>query len=411
MPTRIESHIKSDKILFDFCHKAKNLYNYSNYIIRQEFIKSSKEKEQGLVEYANWIRYHELYNLVKSHETYKDLPAQTSQQVLKLLDRNWLSFFRSIKDYVKNPNKYLGKPSLPKYLDKKGYFVCIFPKQNLSYNKENKIKIPKSDYSINSKITKNKLKEIRLVPKNNKIKIEIVYEKDIKELKLNKNNVIGIDLGVNNLLAITSNQEKPLSYLVNGRPLKTINQYYNKLISKEKSVIKIVNNKNFSKKLNRITLKRKNKIDDYLHKASKWLIELCIKHDVGKIVIGKNDNWKQECNLNKKNNQNFVNIPFDNLINMIKYKAEEVGIEVLLTEESYTSKSDHLSNEEMKYSKKYLGRRIKRGLFRSSTGITLNADINGSLGMLRKINVANENYFNNLVCRGCVLQPIKLSLI
>jgi putative transposase len=409
MLIRIEKHIKSDKILFDYCHKAKNLYNKANYYVRQTFIESSLLKENGLIDNAIWIGYYDLCKILKNDETYKALPAQTAQAILRLLDKNWKSFFKAIKDFKINPHKYNGRPKPPKYLDKSGLFVCITPGQKVEY-KNNSFKIPKTNYFIKTKVKKSELKEIRLVPINNyKIKIEIVYEKQTTDLNLNKNNVLGIDLGVNNLMAITSNQEQPLLYLVNGRQIKSINQYYNKQVAKKTALLKKLNNTYCSKSINKLNYKRNNKIEDYFHKASKHLIDICIKNNIGKIVIGKNINWKQDINIGKKNNQNFVSTPFNKLIQMITYKAEQVSIKVILTEESYTSKIDHLVNEPMIHSDNYLGKRIKRGLFKSSTNILLNADINGSFGMLRKINAVNKNYFNNLVNRGCVFQPVKLN--
>ena len=234
-------------------------------------------------------------------------------------------------------------------------------------------------------------KKLRIIPLGNKnFKIEIVYEKEIKNLHLNKDNAIGIDIGINNLMAITSNNPGCFSWLVNGRPLKSMNQYFNKQLSIQKSLLSIINNKYWSNALTNLSLKRNNKIDDYLHKASRKVINHCIENDIGTIVIGHNNGWKQEINLGRKTNQSFVSIPFNKLIQMIIYKTEEIGISVVLHEESYTSKCDHLAEEVMTHHDTYFGRRIKRGLYRSSTGKVLNADINGSIGILRKANVVQH---------------------
>ena len=211
-------------------------------------------------------------------------------------------------------------------------------------------------------------------------------------------------------MAITSNQADGFSCLINGRQIKSINQYYNKIAASIKSSLKIIHNKDWSNELTRLTLKRKFKIDDYLHKASHAVIQLCKETNTGMIVIGHNKEWKQNCNLGSKTNQNFIQIPFNRLIQMITYKAEESGIKVEIVEESYTSKCDHLANESMEHHDTYLGKRVKRGLFKSSTGITLNADINGALGILRKAKVACEEFFDSILAsKGCVLQPIKLN--
>jgi len=414
---RIEKHYRNDKLLFDLCHKAKNLYNKANFYVRQTFIESRNLKELNNIDKPIYLGKNELYKIMQNDVEYKELPTQAGQGVLKYLDENWKSFFKIVKDKKKHPEKYNGNPKIPSFLNKKGLYILTFPGQNIFIqNNLGGFYIPKTRYFVKTNVKKGTVREVRLVPINNyKIKIEIVYEKQINDLKLNSNNVIGIDLGVNNLLSITSNQEqnpqecKPLLYLVNGRPIKSINQFYNKKQAKYFSELKIINNKDISKKINRLNYKRTQKIEDYFHKTSRWLINLCIENNIGRIVIGKNKDWKQESDLGKRNNQNFVTIPFNRLIQMIVYKAEEVGIVVNLTEESYTSKIDHLAGETMEHHENYQGKRIKRGLFRSSTGITLNADINGSMGMLRKINVAGKDYFNSLVSRGSVLEPVKLN--
>jgi len=406
MSTRIESTYKKDKILFDLTHKSKNLYNYANYIIRQEFINTTKQVEIKEREHAIWLRYNDIYNLIKEDVDFKSLPAQTSQAILRRLDSNWKSFFKSIKDWKKNPQKYKAKPSLPKYKDKKGYFLTVYPGQNLSI-KDDYIIIPKTDgYKIKTKVKKEDLKELRLVPVANKIKIEIVYQKKIKPTNKNKERKLSIDIGVNNLMAITSNQENISSCLINGRPVKSINQFYNKTLAQRKSILEKVNGKKTSCFLKKLSFKREMKINDYFHKASRWLVEFANENDIGQIVIGKNKDWKQEVNFWKKDNQNFVQIPFCRLIQQIKYKAEEYGIEVIEQEESYTSKCDHLAFEEMKHQEKYLGKRIKRGMFKSSTGKIINADVNGAIGILRK--VSGNCFIKNIVSRGNVFLPYKL---
>ena len=157
-----------------------------------------------------------------------------------------------------------------------------------------------------------------------------------------------------------------------------------------------------------MTLKRECKINDYMHKASHFVIKYCLKNNIGNVVIGNNKDWKQNCNMGKRNNQNFVSIPFEKIISMIKYKSEDYGINVMITEESYTSKVDHFANEEMCKHKHYLGKRVKRGLFKSSTGKIVNADTNGAIGILRK--VADEKFKDLIVSRGDVVSPIRLNV-
>jgi len=407
---RTESHIiRNSKELDELSFCSKNLYNRANYIIRQKFIETSKQKEDGLVPNAIYLNYNEVEKELKSIEEFNLLSSQTKQSVLRLLDKNWRSFFSSIKDWSKDKSKYKGKPNLPKYLDKTGRNILIYPGQNIFITK-GFLKIPKSSTKVKTKILKKDLKEVRIVSQGNKnFKVEIIYNKEQVDLGLPKSRVFGIDIGLNNLLAITSNQIEIPNYLVNGRPLKSLNQYYNKKLSKLKSTLEIVNGVKKSKSIVSLNFKRKNKINDYLHKASRILINLCISNNIGKIVIGHNIGWKQDISIGKRNNQNFVNVPFNRLIQMIQYKAEELGIEVLLTEESYTSKIDHLALEEMKHQENYLGKRIKRGLFKSSLGIELNADINGAIGILRKTNEVSTEFLKTLGNRGCVSQPVKLN--
>lgn|SRR5574343_64499 len=410
---RIETHIiKNNQKLDDLTFCSKNLYNQANYLVRNKFFETSKQKKEGLINNVIYLSYNDLYKLMRNSENYdeyKSIPEQTKQSLLRIIDKNWKSFFKSIKNWTKNKSKYKRKPNPPKYLNKQGRNILIYPGQNINV-KNGKIKIPKTQIEIKTDISKESLKEIRIVPKGNKnFKIEVVYEKKIKKIEVNKHNVIGVDVGLNNLMAVTSNQTKGLCCLINGRPLKSINQFYNKKQSKLKSILKIVNDKHSSRNLIKLNCKRKNKINDYLHKASRILINLCVEFNVGKIIIGHNKGWKQNIKIGKKNNQNFVHIPFDNLIKFIEYKSEELGIKTMVIEESYTSKIDHLVLEEMKCQEKYLGKRVKRGLFKSSCGVELNADINGTLGILRKAKEVSNEFLQALGNRGCVLQPVKLS--
>jgi putative transposase len=399
--TLVEKHIINSKEVYDITHDAKNLYNKALYIIRQSFIDKTNSK---------MIFYNELNGLMKDDELYKKLASSASQQILRKLDKNFKSFFKSIKDWSINPSKYSGRPKLPKYLDKDGHTSIYFPGQAFRSTK-NGITIPKTKCKIKTKILKENLLEVRVVPIcKNKVKIEIVYKKEIGKINLNKENSIGIDIGVNNLMAITSNQTIPIFSLINGRPLKSINQYYNKKSSKIKSELELKNKKKKSNKLDKLIQKRNNKIEDYLHKSSKKVIDLCIKNNIGTIIIGHNKGWKKGCNLGSRTNQNFIQIPFSKLINMIEYKSKIHQINVIINEESYTSKCDHIMLEEMKHREKYSGKRIKRGLFKSGSGIIINSDINGSIGILRKVKVVSDEWLSTLGNRGCVYQPVKITI-
>jgi IS605 OrfB family transposase len=385
---------------------SKNLYNKANYIVRQEFINTSKEKESGKRDKANWIRYNKLQKQLQNEKDfdYKQLPAKVSQHVLKLLDKNWISFFKSIKDYSKNPSKYTGQPSLPKYKHKKdGRNILIYTIQAISKKelKNSVVLLSGTNIKIRTKQNINNIQQVRVVPKINNYVIEIIYNKqEVKNENLDKTKIAGIDLGLNNLATVTSNQNNVKPLLINGRPLKSINQYYNKKRAKLQS---FVGDKS-SNRLIILTNKRNRKVDNYLHNASRFIVNYLVSNNFGTIVIGHNKQWKTEINIGHKNNQEFVNIPHSRFIEMIKYKCELVGIEVIITEESYTSKCSFIDVEEMKHQENYIGKRKHRGLFISKNGIKINADCNGSGNIIRKV---FPTAFDGYGIQGVVVHPIR----
>lgn len=365
---------KNKKEAQRLCHLSKNLYNIANYEMRQSFIAGKKKSN-----------YQISTDFAKNNQAdYRALPAQCSQQIINLLEKNWQSFFKSAKDRKKNPKKYKGRPRLPKYKKKEGYNILIITSQQLGSKlaKQGYLKLPKGiDLKIKTRIQLEHIQQIRIVPETTCFKCEIVYEKEIvKNEELNYENKISIDLGVNNLATMFINDEGFSSCIINGRPLKSINQFYNKKLASLKS---FVGDKS-SSRIRNFTKRRNNKVKDFIHKASKLIINFCENHHIGHLIIGKNDGWKQKSKMSKKVNQHFIGIPFEMLINQLIYKAEDVGIIVELTEESYTSKIDHLSGELFGHKDKYLGKRVHRGLFKSSTGRVINADVNGAIGIMRK---------------------------
>ncbi|WP_233434049.1 transposase [Geobacillus sp. FSL K6-0789] len=219
------------------------------------------------------------------------------------------------------------------------------------------------------------------------------------------NRVVGIDLGLNNFVTMVNNiGETPI--VINGKGVKSINQYYNKQKAYFQSILKKQNGLNWSKRLEKLTLKRNNKIKDFMHKASRYVVDWCVKHNIDTIVIGKNDNWKQEVDLGKRLNQAFVQIPYDMFIEQLQYKCEEVGIKVVLTEESYTSGTSFLDGEAPIKENYDKNRRIKRGLFKSNKGILINADVNGAYNIMRK--VFPKTFANGV--EGVGLHPVKLNV-
>jgi len=401
---QINKHNPVWKLIDDYCLRSKNLYNYANYIIRQEFINNSK-----------WIRCSTIDKMLQNSEPYKELGSQASQKTLELLDKNWKSFFVAIKDWSKNPSKYLGRPRLPKYKDKNGRSIFIL--KNIQFNiKDGYLRFSfRPLYPLNNIFktnVKGKLMQVRFIPKGSSYILEITYEIDVPEINQDINNIIGIDLGLNNFATITNNIGlKPI--VINGKIIKSINQYYNKKKAEYVSDLKKRHDRNWSNKLQRLTDKRNNKIKDYIHKTSRYIINYCIDNNIDTIVIGNNKNWKQEIELGKRINQNFVQIPYEMLISQLQYKTQNVGIKVIVTEESYTSKASFLDNDELpKYKKdsdnkyKFSGKRIKRGMYKSKEGILVNADVNGSYNIIRKV---VPNAFANGI-EGVGLHPIRVNV-
>lgn len=355
-----------------FCHLSKNLYNEANYIVRQNFFKTGK-----------WVRYNELAYQLKGSENYRQLPAQTGQQILKIVERNWKSFFRSIKTYKKHPEKYKKKPSLPKYKKKDGEFMLVFTNQQC-HLRDGFVVFPKKIREALDKIEtriKKGLKEVRVIPKAVGYVLEIIYDKTFKKIKRDKNRVAGVDIGVRNLVAIANNiGEKPI--VVKGRTAKNINQYFNYHKSRLQSIYDRQEIKT-GYRAKRLFVKRNKKLSDYLHKVSRRVVEYLVDHDIGLLVIGHNDNWKQKSNIGKRNNQNFVSIPFYKLIQMLKYKCEEQSIDVVIQEESHTSVCSFYDGESVEHHEEYVGKR-NRGLFRTAKGLVVNSDVNGALNIIKK---------------------------
>ena len=391
------------KMLDDYCFKAKNLYNNGMFHIRQYYLyykalQDNKSTENlnlsdYLLDYmkdkGSYIDYYKLDYLSKQlknslTDDYKSLPmASISQGILKQLNQNWQSFFKSIKDFAKHPDKYKGKPKLPKYLDKNGRYLLVLTNQNCKL-KDGIIHFPKSFDGFNLQTKVDNIKQVRIIPRGNYYQIEIVYNKEDKPLREDNNKYLSVDIGVNNLAAITNNFNGS-QYLISGKPLKSVNQYYNKLLANYKSKSKRYNGLDSTKRIQSLTENRNNFMKTYMHKASKLLIDLAVSYDVSKIVIGYNKDWKQEVNIGKQNNQTFVSIPFLTFVNYVSYKAKLQGIEVIITEESYTSGTSYIDRElpiKENYNK---NRRIHRGLFKSNDGILLNSDVNGSYQILKKV--------------------------
>lgn len=368
-----ERHIiKNNKELDEVCFNSKNLYNKALYLIRQHYFKTK-----------SYLNYYNINRLMvdSKDEDYYSLPCKVSNQTLMLLDKNFKSFFALLKK--KQSGNFDKSIRIPRYLDKEGRYITVFPKDAVSkvYLRKGIVKLSSLSILIPTKVTESNLVEVRVLPRNNHHVIEVVYKVEQKEPKSDNGRYASIDLGLNNLAMVSSNVVKPFS--INGRPLKSINQYWDKEKARLQSHLK--GDKKTSKRIKSITNIRNNKVKDYLHKSSRKIVNFLVSNNISTLIIGYNEEWKQNINLGRTNNQSFVNIPFLTFINQLDYKCKLEGINVILTEESYTSKCSFLDGETIEKHESYLGNRIKRGLFRSAKGKLINADLNGSLNILKKV--------------------------
>ncbi len=401
--------MNQDDVISSLCHFSKNLWNEANYAVRQEFINNHF-----------WIRYNTLAGTFKTSENFKSLNAQTAQQILKVLDRSWKSFFKSIKEWSKHPEKFLGRPKLPNYKPKDGEALLVFTNQQVSI-KDGYLLFPKNLQlqPIKTRLGDDtKLREVRIIPKGVGYVCEIVYKILNEEGEINRrwysrrvnaNRIVGIDLGTVNVITMTNNIGlKPIAIKDGGTGIKSINQFYNKKRAELQSIYDRQKIK-FGTKMDVLTEKRNCKIKDAMHKISRYVIDYCKFHNIGTVVIGYNENWKQEAELGRRNNQNFISIPYYLLTNMVQYKGDEAGITVKLQEESHTSKCSFLDNESIEHHEKYMGKRIKRGLFRSARGILINADVQGAYNIIRKSEPKAFQKWDADGVGGCGLHPIRVN--
>ena len=301
-----------------------------------------------------------------------------------IVERNFKSFFEALKVWKLMPFKFRERPKIPQYKHKaQGRNLLVYTVQAISKTLFRKGLVKLSKTGITIKTRQQKVAQARVVPRYGCYIIEIIYEKEVTKTKLDKKLYAGVDTGLNNLGAVTSNKKGFAPFLVNGRPLKSINQFYNKQKACFQSLLP--KGRRSSKRLQRLTLKRNCRVDDYLHKASRIIVDRLVKEGIGNLVIGKNDNWKQSVNMGKRNNQNFVQVPHARFIEMLTYKAKLEGIKVVVKEEGYTSKCSFLDNESVRKHLFYSGKRIKRGLFRTAKGLLINADVNASYNIIKKV--------------------------
>jgi putative transposase len=367
----IKSSNKYWKEIDELAFKSKNLYNLANYYCRQRFFETGKS-----------LSLTDLYHASKSSEAYRALPTKVSKQIIKRVTSTWRGYFQSHKEWRKHPNKFFAEPKIPKYKDKqKGRNVVIYSNESVYKPalKNGICHLSMSNIKMPTKVEK--VVEVRIVPATCCYLIEIVYERPEEE-SVNSDYVAGIDLGIDRLIALSTNKPGVRPLLINGKPIKSVNQHYNKLKAKYQSYL--TGARRTSNKIESLTYYRHRFVDNYLHQTSRIVVNYLVEHNIKTLVIGKNDNWKQKVNIGKRNNQQFTQIPHSKLVQQLTYKCQLVGVKVIETEESYTSKTSALDLEEPCKQQAYKGKRVKRGLFKSSCGKVINADINGSLQIIRK---------------------------
>ena len=392
------------------CHVAKKLTNEAIYNVRQYYFTEGE-----------FLKYEKNYALLKNSPNYKNLNSNMAQQILKEVDGSFKSFFGLLK--LAKQGKYAFKDcKLPHYLPKDGYTTLVIGFVRLNGNK---LILPYSngfkkthtpvEITIPPVLLDKKVKEIRIIPKANArfFEIQYIYEAENIQRNLNKNNALALDLGINNLVTAVSSTGK--SFIIDGRKLKSINQWFNKENARLQS---IKDKQNFGKKqTNRqkaIARDRNNKVNDYMNKTARKIIDYCINNDIGTLVVGYNETFQRNSNIGKRNNQNFVNIPYGQLRDKLEYLCELNGITFVKQEESYTSKASFWDKDDIpaynadnpkEY--QFSGKRVHRGMYKTKVGKYLNADVNGALNILRKSSVVDLSI---LYGRGEVDTPIRIRI-
>lgn len=390
-------------VLKELCHISKNLKNQVLYEIRQKFFSDK-----------SYLNHYEVYKLLKTSDNYKLLQSNMAQQIMKKVDIEFKSFFGSLKN-----QKVAHRVNIPRYLPKDGYNQLVI-QEIIIYN--GKFKVPYSrEYAKTHEkfyiqvppiLSDKTIKEIKIIPKYNARFFEISYTYEIgdySKINLDKTKALAIDLGISNLCTcVTSDGD---SFILDGRRLKSYNQWYNKENAGLQSIKdKQKLGKSLTKRQVSLLRKRENRVRDYLGKTAKRIIKYCLEHNIGNLVLGKNKGFQQKSNMGKVNNQIFVQMPFYKLQQKLEYQCKLYGIDMVEQEESYTSRASFWEQDEIPVygdSKQYnfSGKRIKRGLYQTSSGRLLNADVNGALNILRKSNVVS---LKGLYSRGELNTPVRI---
>ena len=404
-------HLSKEEYLSlrELSHTAKNLYNQAVYNIRQYYFQENK-----------YLNYQKNNSLLKSSDNYKTLNSNMSQQILKEVDGSFKSFFGLLKK--KNKGIYNAKVKLPGYLPKNSFTTLVigFIRLNedtlvIPYSNSFKKNHKKISIKIPPILLDKKIKEIRIIPKFNArfFEVQYTYEVEEEQRNLDKNHALAIDFGINNLATCVTSKGR--SFIIDGKKLKSINQWFNKENARLQSI------KDKQKYGKKPTLRQKylyssrnNKVNDYMSKTARKIINYCLENNIGTLVCGYNETFQRNSNIGKANNQTFVNIPFGKLREKLEYLCKLYSLKFVEQEESYTSKSSFFdmdilpkleADKPQTYS--FLGKRIKRGLYQTSKGYILNADVNGALNILRKSNVVDLEV---LYSRGVVDTPARIRI-
>lgn len=400
------------KILREMCQYSNNLYNVALYNIRQYFFQEKK-----------FLRYEENYHVCKVNENYKLLQASISQQILMVVDRNFKSFFSLIKK-AKNGEYCFKDINLPRYREKGGLFNLILPANAISIKNDfltipmsrefskthggKKIRVP-----FPSRLEGKPIKEVRICPdrQGNHFRIQYCYEQEKESADVVPKKVLAIDIGLENLAACITNTGT--SFLMDGRKLKSINQYWNKRKARLQSIAAKQRLKT-TKQIIQLTRKRNNRAKDYIRKTARYIIDYCINQKIGTVVCGYNKEFKCGMNLGKVTNQQFTQISFGNFRETLANLCERYGIQYIEQEESYTSKASCMDlddipvySSEQTFTGTFSGKRINRGMYRFSDRRIANADINGAANILRK---SKQNFNFEELCRGLLASPLRIRL-
>ncbi len=390
----------------ELCHNSNTIRNQALYVQRQSWIYG-----HGVIKFGKTELHENIDALMKFYPCYQSLPAFLSQQVMKSLNAEWTGFFAALKEWKLEPSKFQSRPKPPNYKPRAGRYKVEYPNTRA-------YKGVKKDGIIHLSSTNIKIKtshaldydSVRIIPATGCYVIEIVYR--VQEIEPIVNDLVAaIDLGVNNLATVTTNKLGCKPILINGRPVKSINNRFNKTISSLRSTNKKLHGIDWTKEMELLTRRRNHRIDSYLHRASSLIIKTLVGEGIGTLVIGLNPDWKRNCNIGKVNNQKFAAIPHKKFVDMLIYKGVLQGINVITREESYTSKASFLDQDTIPTygtkpeNWKPSGKRIKRGLYRSKSGL-INADVNGSYNILVK---EFPNAFSEGI-KGCVVQPRLVNL-